>query len=144
MAFTTHGHQIIGSPVEGDPVNVARCGGVGICNTCSKESLIWRSKNAQEPSGGIGGAILTEIARDIAYTHIVSRRAPDEVRITPADIHIVWFSKVLQNWKALVVTQLPDGRYYELTHNGNTGETYIDTYVKTSNDVVPYNQKEPT
>lgn len=47
--------------------------------------------------------------------------------------YIVWFSKTLKNWKALVSSTLPDGKYYEVTHNGSAGETYVDTYVKVSN-----------
>jgi len=52
------------------------------------------------------------------------------------EVYIVWFSKTLKNWKALVSTSLPDLRYYEVTHNGDTGETYIDTYTKLSNHVI--------
>lgn len=49
------------------------------------------------------------------------------------DIYIVWFCKTLQNWKALVCTTLPDNKYYEVTHNGDLRETYVDTYEKTDN-----------
>ena len=51
--------------------------------------------------------------------------------------YVVWFSKTLQNWKALVSTTLPDGRYYEVTHNGDKSETYVDVYVKVDNYAVP-------
>lgn len=49
------------------------------------------------------------------------------------DIYIVWFVKTLQNWKALVATSRPDGKYFEVTHNGAKKETYVDTYVKVQN-----------
>ena len=62
--------------------------------------------------------------------------ATDELKITADDAYVVWFSKTLQNWKALVSTTLPDGKYYEVTHNGDRGETYIDVYVKLANQVV--------
>lgn len=32
---------------------------------------------------------------------------------------VVWFSKTLQNWKALVSTNVSDGMYYEVTYNGD-------------------------
>jgi hypothetical protein len=36
MAYTSHGHQIPGTPVEGPrPESVARCGGPGRCKLCS-------------------------------------------------------------------------------------------------------------
>ncbi len=51
-------------------------------------------------------------------------------------VYVVWWSKTLQNWKALVSTTLPDGMYYEVTHNGDAGETYLDAYKKFDNVVV--------
>lgn len=50
------------------------------------------------------------------------------------DVYVVWFSKTLQNWKALVSSTLSDGRYYEVTYNGDKEETYVDTYVKVDNN----------
>lgn len=47
----------------------------------------------------------------------------------------VWFCKTLQNWKAIMITDLPDNIMYEITHNGDKNETYIDTYEKKSNYV---------
>jgi len=52
------------------------------------------------------------------------------------EVYVVWFSKTLQNWKALLITTLPDGNYYEVTYNGDQGESYLDTYVKVNNMVV--------
>lgn len=53
------------------------------------------------------------------------------------DVYIVWFTKTLQNWKALVSTNIKDNMYYELTYNGDKRETYIDLYSKVENIVVP-------
>lgn len=49
------------------------------------------------------------------------------------DVYVVWFSKTLQNWKALVSTTLPDGKYYEITYNGDKEECYLDVYTKIDN-----------
>jgi len=57
-------------------------------------------------------------------------------KITVADVFIVWFSKTLQNWKALVSTTVNDGMYYEITHNGDKDETYVDVYKKWENFTV--------
>lgn len=54
------------------------------------------------------------------------------------DVYVVWFAKTLQNWKALVSTTARDGRYYEVTFNGDKKELYLDTYKKTHNVAVPY------
>ena len=40
------------------------------------------------------------------------------------DVYVVWYSKTLQNHKALLSTSLKDGMYYELTYNGNKKELY--------------------
>lgn len=49
------------------------------------------------------------------------------------EVYTVWFCKTLQNWKVLLSTTLPDQMYYEVTHNGDTGETYLDAYKKFEN-----------
>lgn len=56
--------------------------------------------------------------------------ATDGKKLTMEDAFIVWFSKTLQNWKALVSTTVSDGMYYEITHNGDKKETYLDVYKK--------------
>ena len=53
--------------------------------------------------------------------------------ITPDEVYVVWYSKVLQNSKALLSTPLPDGMYYEITYNGNKNEIYFDAYKKFQN-----------
>ena len=61
----------------------------------------------------------------------------DNKKITEDDVFVVWFCKTLQNWKALVSTTVSDGMYYEVTHNGNKGETYLDAYKKWENVCIP-------
>lgn len=56
--------------------------------------------------------------------------------VKPEDVYIVWFSKTLQNFKALVSTTLPDGRYFEVTYNGDEKELYLDVYEKRENQVI--------
>lgn len=74
-----------------------------------------------------------QIVRDYFNSHV---DVTDGVQISLEDVYVVWFSKTLQNWKALVSTTVPDNKYYELTYNGDKGETYIDVYVKLDNQVV--------
>ena len=60
----------------------------------------------------------------------------DNKQITEDDVFIVWSCKILQNNKALVSTTVSDGMYYEITHNGDKQETYVDAYKKWENSVV--------
>lgn len=55
------------------------------------------------------------------------------VYIGEDNVFIVWFCKTLQNWKAMASTTIHDGRYYELTYNGDKNELYLDSYVKEKN-----------
>ena len=50
--------------------------------------------------------------------------------------YIVWKCKILQNWKYLISSSLPDGMYYELTFNGDKCEWYLDAYKKFENRVI--------
>ena len=49
------------------------------------------------------------------------------------EVYTVWKTKVLQNWKYLIASTLPDGMYYELTYNGDKKEWYLDAYKKFEN-----------
>ena len=57
----------------------------------------------------------------------------DGKRLTMDDVFVVWFAKTLKNWKCLVSTTVSDGMYYEVTHNGDKNETYVDVYKKWEN-----------
>ena len=61
----------------------------------------------------------------------------DKKQITMNDVYVVWFSKTLQNWKALVSTTVSDGMYYEITYNGDKDETYVDVYKNWENFKLP-------
>ena len=57
----------------------------------------------------------------------------DHFQITRDQAYVVWFCKVLQNWKALVSTTVSDGMYYEVTYDGDKKRSYIDAYKKWEN-----------
>lgn len=54
--------------------------------------------------------------------------------ITTEQLHIVWFVKALENWKAIVVSPVIRGLLYEVSYNGRRGEVYLRIYKKI-NDV---------
>lgn len=80
-----------------------------------------------------------ELARDIAFRHIKARLEKTDTHITFSkdEVYVVWFNFTLGNWKALISTSLPDGRYYEVTcrysREDGPNEVFIDTYVKVDN-----------
>lgn len=74
-----------------------------------------------------------ELVRDYANEHLDKS---DNVQITSDDVYVVWYSKTLQNAKALLSTNLLDGMYYELTLNGSKNQLYFDAYKKFQNKTV--------
>ena len=90
----------------------------------------------QGPESGrpyvIGGDEALGIVEEYAARH----RAPG-MEMMEFEVYIVWKCKVLQNWKYLISTTLPDGMYYEMTYNGDKKEWYLDAYQKFENVRIP-------
>lgn len=61
-------------------------------------------------------------ARGLIFDYVKAHLEKTDTHVTfgPDEVYVVWFSKTLGNWKALVSTTLPDGMYYEITYNGST------------------------
>lgn len=72
----------------------------------------------------------------VVGANAVETAETEEYELTVEDLYIVWFAKTLGNWKALISTSIPgDGLYFEVTHNGEKEETYVDIYKKVNNHV---------
>lgn len=71
------------------------------------------------------------IVRSYIDEHFDKSETPPEYTV-----FTVWKNKVLQNWKYLISSSISDGKYYELTYNGNRGEWYLDCYVKLDNQCI--------
>ena len=77
-----------------------------------------------------------KLAKEIVKQYVLEHL--DKSDETPNfEVYIVWKVKVLQNWKWLLSTSLPDGMYYELTLNGDKEEFYLDAYKKFENRTIP-------
>ena len=77
---------------------------------------------------------MQEKAKQIVVDYFNSRvDKTDNKKITANDVYVVWFAKTLQNWKALLSTNVSDGMYYEITYNGDKQEAYLDAYKKWEN-----------
>lgn len=57
--------------------------------------------------------------------------------ISTDDVFVVWFSKTLQNKKALLATRFA-GYYFECTYNGDKNEMYLDAYKKAENQCIKF------
>lgn len=78
--------------------------------------------------------------KNIVKTYVVTKyfqEHPDKPHAPDFSVYTVWKCKILQNWKYLLSTDLPDGMYYELTYNGDKAEWYLDAYKKYDNVCIP-------
>lgn len=57
-------------------------------------------------------------------------------KIKEDEIYVVWLCRILQNNKALLSTNNPDGLYFECTYNGDKKEMYLDAYKRQSNECI--------
>lgn len=80
-----------------------------------------------------------DTARQLVFDYVKPKLEKTDAHVTFGvdEVYVVWSTFVLGNWKALVSTTLPDGMYYEVTHNHFKNETYLDAYKKFDNVVVP-------
>lgn len=58
-------------------------------------------------------------------------------RLTVDMVHIVWYAKVLGNWKAIIASPVRKGLLYEVSFDGEKNEAYVDVYRKINNSRVP-------
>ena len=69
------------------------------------------------------------LVRDYTNENSVEKNA----MIGTDEVFAVWDCYILGNIKALFVTSLRDGMYYEVTYNKQKDEIYLDAYRKTEN-----------
>ena len=139
MAYTTHGQHIPTTSTENPPSEQMDCGGPERCAICSRESVLVIMIGSSVEAEILAGD-RTANYQDRALSHVRNYiealwKTSDEESPT-FDLYIVWFTKTLQNWKALVGSTLNDGFYYEVIYNGDKRETYIDHYMKFNNVVI--------
>jgi len=83
---------------------------------------------------------LKEAKLYVVGANAVETAESGEYELTVDDLYIVWFSKTLKNWKALISTSIAgDGLYFEVTRNGEKNQTYVDIYKKQTNHLFDHN-----
>lgn len=70
----------------------------------------------------------------------IGTRREDEIEyLDISEVYVVWFAFVRGNWKAILSTSRPDGRFYEVSYkrenDGSDGpeSLIVDSYLKTHN-----------
>lgn len=76
--------------------------------------------------------------RKAVYEYVVEHldKSDNITDFTVDNVYIVWSCKILQHWKALISTTLPDGMYYECTYDGDKDKLYLDAYKKFENRTI--------
>lgn len=57
--------------------------------------------------------------------------------LTIDDVYIIWYTKLLGSWKALLSSHVVKGLTWQVTYNRLRYEAYIEVYKKINNIVVP-------
>ena len=84
-----------------------------------------------------GSTEFLELAKRTVYEMALEGLcATDNIDLKIDDVYVTWFGFILGDMKALLSTSLPDGRYYEVTYNGDKKEWYLDAYKKFENKVI--------
>ena len=145
MTYTRHGHHIPGTTTDDErgQVEKTKCGGIALCTDCQKDTnFAFLADKDYDPA-----QLLRELKEPENYDYILDKAKLFVVsswnnqvndcsqQFGVSDLRTVWFSKSLGNWKGLFIsvsTAVP--LYFEVTHNGEKQETYVDTYLKITND----------
>lgn len=142
MVYTSHGHHVSGTFTEIErPKAIARCGGPGVCTSCSRESAIAQEEfrtdeRKAEPSYARDHQLQAKIGivevfnKEVLLDHGAVGQGP----VTVDDIYTVTFGYTLGNWKGTFSSDAwSDTSYFEVTYNKEKGQMYVDHYRKVSN-----------
>lgn len=76
------------------------------------------------------------VARSLVFNQIV-QDSSGKTEVVIEDIRVVWFAKILQNWKSVLVVLDKDafstGILYEVTFDGDKDSFYVDRYERQGN-----------
>lgn len=88
----------------------------------------------------MSGDKFVEICCDLILKYYIEKL--NFAEISKEKVYTVWLTKVLQNNKGLFSTTIPDGRYFEITYNGDKDEFYFDAYIKELNMAVKISEEK--
>jgi len=88
-------------------------------------------KTNYKKGGNIMNSYEFEVKCKDALIKILEEKYEEKFKIK--DLHLVWLSKSLQNFKCVIIDLGKNQRYYECTYNGDKDELYVDIYQKEHN-----------
>jgi hypothetical protein len=75
----------------------------------------------------------------IAAREAYAQAFPNKPPVAASLFYVVWFSKTLANWKALLSSDAwDDGTYIEVTFDGANECAYVDVYSKALNTLIRF------
>lgn len=70
---------------------------------------------------------------EVKFIEICKKLVAKHQETEVENVYVVWLCKILQNSKAMLSTNSPDGMYFEVTYNGDKDEYYFDAYTRKEN-----------
>jgi hypothetical protein len=131
-----HGPVIVDEWMEKEPVSIPenwlkdKLGGLVKEELMNAEDRKWTNSivpPARPP--------FADKALKVVYDHVIAHLEATDTHVTfgPDEVYVVWSCFILQNWKCLISTTLPDGMYYEVTYDADEEAIYLDAYKKFMN-----------
>lgn len=145
MTYTSHGHHIEGTSTENPPGLRARCGGPGLCDICSRQSIQERERvrtddrlqnpiNLVDPQTRAKQAVVEN--RKFEFWDIDNNCSEYE-DLTVDDIYVFFFAYILGGWKCYLSSDAwDDTSIYEVTYNIAEEKMYVNGYKKFSEQTV--------
>lgn len=135
MAYTGHGHYIIGSKKVGKPPSrTSRCGGPRMCNACKDDSKLYWDKFEviEKPKENsmevvvLGDAIRQKKARTIVENYIVDG-LPDDKKSIKIEAYVLRLTRVGDDWKSILTCNV-DELLYEVVYLSKVKAARITVY----------------
>ncbi len=89
----------------------------------------------RKPSYGLDRFLMT--AKTVVSENYNGHRRPGQAKIQPSSVFIIWYAKVLGNWKAIVGSPAAKDLLWSVTYDAEKDVIYLDFYKTITNVVIP-------
>jgi hypothetical protein len=148
MTYTSHGHHIQGTVKDENlrPKMVARCGGPGLCDICSRQAIqeterLRTEERLDNPLNLIDPQTRAKMAvvenRKFTFWDIDNNCSLYE-DLTVDDLYVFFFAYILGGWKCYISSDAwTDTSIYEVTYNVAEEMIYLNAYKKFEEEQIP-------
>jgi hypothetical protein len=75
-------------------------------------------------------------AKTVVADNYNKHRKPEHDRIPANSLEVVWYTRLLDSWKAVITTPAVKSLLWMVTYDDSTGKTHLEFYKKLTNVVI--------